>query len=313
MLELVYSQQAGKRNFVPLGDADLMRLTRRSQHQISYDRRALAELVAMGMLRKVRGRGSIANGYSLREPRLWDSRRIRWLGPRERIISFFWTLQPRDLIDLSRDGAGHALFFRATGLHRFEVSPREEAGHDDSIAQRDRAASESHRAEKSAIDAQQRGPDRAERFSESSAANTVPIASKEAFKDLDEEEQRRCTKEAEAIGKRVAMAVGFKSKKLWGAALDPVVDVVVEYRDHIEDLYTLAVTVPPVYLNPVKAGEGFAELAHEAAAAGWPHPHAARIAGLETQIRTLENYASDSEQLPELYAELRALRMGVAS
>lgn len=319
MLELVYVQQGGKRNFVPLGDQDLMRLTGRSRHQISYDRRALAELVKLGMLRKVQGRGSIANGYALREPRLWD-KRVRWLGPRERILSFFWLLQPRDLIDLSRDDAGSSLFFRATGILRAEVSPREDAGHEMAIARRQRAATESRRAENSADDARGSGSHRAENPNGGAGLHTVLLASKEAFEleNLDEEERGRLTREAEAIGRRVALRCGFKSTKLWGQALAPIMEAVIRHHDHVEDLYTLAVTVPETcgtepWRSAVKAAETFADLADQAAEAGWPHPYASQIAGLERRIRTLEDFAPDSSQLPELYAELAGLRAGIAS
>lgn len=303
LLELVYIRQAGQRCSVHLGLNELRALGR-SRAQAGYDRRALAELVRLGMLRVVPGRGRIANGYSLREPRLWDSKRIAWLAPREQVVSFFWRLLPRDAIFLSRVAPGQTLFLVRGGSANSATLARVTAGHGFD----QRAATEFHRATSSGPGAQPGGRQRATNSGHGRPPTQLLSASKEAGNsDLEEEEERRLRDEANQLGRVIAGRIG--KERLWGRALDPVEAAVRLYPDHVEDLYHLAVTVPAEILSPAEAAATFEAIAAAAAAAGWPHPNADRIAGLQRRIAVLEDFAPDAEQLPELRAELDRLRL----
>lgn len=308
MLELVYVEQGGKRNFVPLGDKDLMRLTRRSRSQISYDRRALDGLVKLGMLRKVAGRGSVPNGYSLREPRLWDSR-IRWLGPRERIISFFWALQPRDLFDLSRDGAGHSIFFRATGNHWDEIYPREAPGQ----AFSHRAAREFHRAENLAIHAHSEGGDRAANSAQRGAVHTVLIdpsyeGSNSSSSSEEEEELRKATnKVAAAIGQQIGRPLVY-------GPFDKVATVVRRFPDRVDELLALVPTIGPIK-SPPGAVDAFERAAQLAAERGWArqvtHQVGSAPAGFDGPLSEEERaWVDDPAERARILAEARARRPG---
>lgn len=298
LLELVYRRQAGQRCSVHMGPSELAR-EGRSRSQAGYDRRALNQLVDLGILRRIPGRGRIPNGYSLREPRLWDSKRIRFLGPREHVISFFWRLQPRDLILLSRDGAGQTMFLCATG--------RTGSG---SLAARssvsERATTKFRRATKLAPGASIGTHQRATRSGRPWPHTQLPEASKEACNSYLEEEETRVAEEANQLGRAVAKRIG--KERLWGRALGPVEAVIRRYPDHIDDLYHLAVTVPADILSPPEAAATFEAIADAAAAAGWPHPNAEKIAVLQRRIRALEDFDPEADQLLELRAELGRLR-----
>jgi hypothetical protein len=304
MLELVYIRQGGKRCSVHLGNKDLEEVLdggrRRSRHQASYDRRALAELVKLGMLKKLPGRGSTANAYSLREPKNWDSKKIRFLGERKRILDFFWVLQPRDLIRLSRDGAGQSMFFEATGLVPLRATPRS-LPRDPSVDER--AAKElPARGKLSRSYGDRDLPSRGE----PKPPSQLPLVSKET--ELVEEEEGRLpeTGEGERLGRVVAGRIG--KKRLWGDARQPIEQLLVRYPDHVEDLYTLAETLKTDAKYPINVALDFLAAAEVSADRGWPAPRD-HLTGSQPFSK---RESSDPEMDPEAHARMLQSIRGLA-
>lgn len=259
LLLLIHQKQKGSTNPVYLGRKEL-RAQGLTDRQAKFCHDALVELSKRRIVRRTRGRGRIADAWSLNELEFW--RGIKWQGRRDEIVAYFSAHKGTGPVPLWTGRPGQSGFLR-TG-HRLETPGLGTglSGRDLSTTQLDMSTTQ--------LRPGQMGAEPGHNATESASGTQLHYRSKDLLNSSSsEEEEEQLRKATNLLAVAIAKQIGKSG--LWNTPREHVDRVVRRYPDRLEELHSLIPALAGT-LSPNKAAEAFEQRADAEAAAGWKLP-----------------------------------------